>query len=93
MQYQTEGRNKIWEIWSSHRGAAEMNLHRNHEVVGSIPGLTQWVKDLVLLWLWCKLAAVTPIRPLAWEPLYVVGAALKRPKKKNLPNKAQTWQS
>ena len=25
-----------------------MNLTRNHKVVGSIPGLTQWVKDLVL---------------------------------------------
>ena len=34
---------------SSRHGAAETNLTRNHEVVGSIPGLTQWVKDLVLL--------------------------------------------
>ena len=24
------------------------NLTRNHEVVGSIPGITQWVKDLAL---------------------------------------------
>ena len=35
-------------LWSSHRGAAEMNLTRNHEVAGSIPGLTPWVKDLAL---------------------------------------------
>ena len=25
-----------------------MNLSRNHENAGSIPGLTQWGKDLVL---------------------------------------------
>ena len=38
--------------------------------------------DLVLLWLWCRLAAIAPIRPLAWEPPYAVGAALKRQKTK-----------
>ena len=31
----------------------------------------------VLLWLWLRLAATGPIRPLAWEPPYAVGAALK----------------
>ena len=30
---------------SSHRGAVETNPTRNYEVVGSIPGLPQWVKD------------------------------------------------
>ena len=37
--------------------------------------------DLVLLWLWCRLVAVAPIGPLAWEPLCAAGTALKRPKK------------
>ena len=31
------------------RGTAETNLTRNHEAMGLILGLTQWVKDLVLL--------------------------------------------
>ena len=29
--------------------------------MGLIPGLAQWVKDLVLLWLWCGLWAAAPI--------------------------------
>ena len=51
--------------------------------MGSIPGLTQWVKDLwdpscgvggklgsdlALLWLWCRLAAAAPIQPLVHMP-------------------------
>ena len=36
--------------WSSHLGAAETNLTKNHDVVGSIPGLAQWVKDMALPW-------------------------------------------
>ena len=35
---------------SSHCGSVERNLKSIHEDVGSIPGLTQWVWDLVLLW-------------------------------------------
>ena len=31
--------------------------------------------DPALLWLWRRLAATAPIRPLAWEPPYAAGAA------------------
>ena len=41
-------KNQNVATWSSHHGALETNPTRNHEVADSIPGLTQWVKDLVL---------------------------------------------
>ena len=73
-----------------------------HGDVGSIPGLTQWVKgsgvamsygvgcrcgsDLAWLWLWCRLAAAALVCPLAWELSYAVGVALKKKKKKESRN-------
>ena len=40
--------------------------------------------DLALLWLWCRLTTIAPIRPLALEPPYAAGATLrsKQAKKK-----------
>ena len=38
--------------------------------------------DSKLLWLWCRLAAVALIGPLAWEPPYAMGVALKNKKQK-----------
>ena len=66
---------------SSHRGSAETNLTSIHEDAGLIPALSQWAKesgiamncgvgrrcgsDPTLLWLWCRLVATAPIKPLA----------------------------
>ena len=49
------GKKEAWEemkgIWgSSHRGSVLTNPTRIQEDAGSIPGLAQWVKHLLLLW-------------------------------------------
>ena len=45
------------------------------------------VLDLALLWLWHRLAAVTLVQPLAWEPPYAAGVTLKgHNKKKRIEN-------
>ena len=38
--------------------------------------------DLTLLWLWHRPVATAPVGPLAWEPPYAMGMALKRQKDK-----------
>ena len=43
--------------------------------------------DPELLWLWCRVAVTALIRPLAWEPPYVMGVALKKKKKKTKDKK------
>ena len=74
------------------------NLTSFQKDVVSIPGLAWWVKgsgvavsygighrrssDLVLLWLWCRLASAALIRPLAWEFTYAAGAALKKKRRR-----------
>ena len=52
--------------------------------------------DPVLLWLWCRPAATAPIRPLAWESPYVLGAAQemeKKDQKKMLNESGMKWNS
>ena len=84
---------KIFLRQSSHCGAAEMNLTNIHEDEVSIPGLAQWVGDLALLWLWCRLAAVAPVRPLAWEPPWTSIRLRCGPKNKKQTNKKRySWE-
>ena len=46
---------------------------------------------LDLVWLWRRLAATTPVQPLAWEPLYTMAVALKRRKKKKKTGFVSTY--
>ena len=41
------------------------------------------------LWLWCRLAAIAPIQPLAWEPPYAMGAAQEMAKRQKKPQKTK----
>ena len=53
--------------------------------VGLIPGLAQWIKGLVWLWLWRRPAAAALIRPPAGELRYAAGVTLKKEKRKKIP--------
>ena len=75
---------------SSCGGSVVMNPTSIQEDMGLILGLTQWVKDLALPWLWCKVSTAVPIRPLAWELPYFAGAALKRQRKREKKTGTQT---
>ena len=79
-----------------------MNLTSFHEVEGLNTGLTQWVKDLALLWavallwLWLWPEEVASIPPQAWN-LHVPQVALKKKhqkkkKKKTHKNKQKNKQ-
>ena len=45
--------------------------------------------DPALLWLWCRLAAAAPIRPLAWEPPYAMAAAQEKAKSQKKKKKKE----
>ena len=64
-------------------GSAVMNPTSFHEEVGLNPGPAQWVKDLLLPWLWHRPVAEAPIQPLALElPSICPTVALKTNKQK-----------
>ena len=44
---------------------------------------------LALLWLWCRLVVVAPIRPLSWELPYAAGMALKSKQEKKKKSRAE----
>ena len=63
---------------SSHCGSVVNELGSMRMQVPSLASLS----DPVLLWLWCRPAAVARFGPLAWEPPYATSADLKKQKQK-----------
>ena len=51
----------------------------------------RYVSDPELLWLWRGPVTTAPIRPLAWEPPYAMGAALGKAKRQKKESK--NWSS
>ena len=49
------GIDKSMPLGGSYCVSAVRNPTSIHKDAGSIPGLSQWVKDPALLWLWCRL--------------------------------------
>ena len=68
MQVQSLASLSGWRIWCCHELWCSSDM-------AQIPAL---------LWLWCRLVAAAPIRPLAWEPPYATSVA---PKSKNRKEK------
>ena len=81
---------KIFSSGSSCHGLVETNLASRRMQVRSLASLSglkssygvgcrhSW--DPVLLWLWCRLAAIALIQSLVWESPYATGAPLKKEK-------------
>ena len=97
----------ILETWSSRCGSADQEPHMTSvkmqvQSLFSPSGLRIWhchscsvgcrcALDLMLPWLWCRLAAVAQIRPLAWELPYAAGRAVKRKQIKQNKIKQLYW--
>ena len=88
-------------LWHSGNESDLGTMRLRVRCLASLSGLRIWCcvscgigcrhgSNLALLWLWRRPAAVTPIRPLAWEPPNAVGAALKSKKRKRTKNDSQT---
>ena len=47
--------------------------------------------DPALLWLWRRLVAMAPIRPLVWEPPYAAGTAQEMAKRQKKKKKKESY--
>ena len=76
----TQGRPRRSSCW----GQQVKNLTSTHEDEGSIPGLTQWVKDSALPQLWHRSQLRLGCDPWPRELPYAMGAAAKEKRKDTL---------
>ena len=64
---------RVAEGWSSHCSTGRGPMRIQVPSLASLSGL-----GILMLYLWCRLSAATPVKPLAWELPYAAGAALKK---------------
>ena len=79
----------LWgvSVMAQWQGTQLVSMRTQVRSLASLCGLSIWHcgigrrrgSDLVVLWLWCRLAAADLIPPLAWELSYALHETLKRP--------------
>ena len=76
------GNESNWYLWGCGFNPWPHSVDRGSGVSVSYGVGSRQCLDAILLWLWPRLAATAPTWPLAWEPPYAAGVALKKKKQK-----------
>ena len=90
MRMQVRSLALLSEVWIRHFNPWPCSVRYGSGIAVSCDTSRRHGSDPELLWLWCRPAATAPTRPLAWEPPYATGVALKRQKDKERKKEKET---